>query len=327
MAAQRQDPAYRLAKERPRPGGVFPMYALRGRSVLDVLASYDDLWYSSVMVVKDRPEVFEVLDRAEAALREATSDVERTKAILEMVREKPGITVAELASQFHLSEEAVIAFVQTVGEILGADRSLSVEAARRGGLLAAASQAWENELGPLLGTAEVRELLGVSRQRVDELLRSKRLIAPATASTRRFSFTTASRSNRWLLRSGRSPTRRSALGPPLRGASHQTMMRSKVCRRWRGRVAGGTTRTSPESLVRTQRDSTSEPEGLPAANAAGRADHLSHSQVSTCPLVVLLCRRRSLRSCGHRYGRLLSGGGPAGCLGGGLPQAPATSGG
>jgi len=153
------------------------MYALRGRSVLDVLASYDDLWYSSVMVVKDRPEVFEVLDRAEAALREATSDVERTKAILEMVREKPGITVAELASQFHLSEEAVIAFVQTVGEILGADRSLSVEAARRGGLLAAASQAWENELGPLLGTAEVRELLGVSRQRVDELLRSKRLIA------------------------------------------------------------------------------------------------------------------------------------------------------
>ncbi len=119
------------------------------------------------MAVKDRLEVFEVLDRAEAALREATSDVERTKAILEMVREKPGITVAELASQFHLSEEAVIAFVQTVGELLGADRSLSVEAARRGGLLAVASQAWENELGPLLGTAEVRELLGVSRQRVE----------------------------------------------------------------------------------------------------------------------------------------------------------------
>ena len=52
------------------------------------------------MAVKDRPEVFEALDRAEAALREATSDVERTKVILEMVREKPGITVAELASQF-----------------------------------------------------------------------------------------------------------------------------------------------------------------------------------------------------------------------------------
>ncbi len=130
------------------------------------------------MVVKDSPEVFEALDRAEAALREAASDVERTKAsILEIVRERPGITVAELASQFHLSEDAVIAFVQTVGELLGADRSLSVEAARRGGLLAAASQAWENELGPLLDTAEVRELLGVSRQRVDELLRSKRLIA------------------------------------------------------------------------------------------------------------------------------------------------------
>ncbi len=130
------------------------------------------------MTVKDRAEVFEALNRAEAVLREATSDVvERTKAALEMIREKPGITVAELASQFHLSEEAVIAFVQTVGELLGADRSLSVDAARRGGLLAAASQAWENELGPLLSTAAVRELLGVSRQRVDELLRSKRLIA------------------------------------------------------------------------------------------------------------------------------------------------------
>src|ERR1039457_1004488 len=101
------------------------------------------------MTVKDRPEVFEALDRAESALREATSDVERTRKVLERVGEKPGITVAELASQFHISEDAVVAFAQTVGELLGQDRSLSVQAARRGGLLAAASQAWENELGPL----------------------------------------------------------------------------------------------------------------------------------------------------------------------------------
>jgi hypothetical protein len=130
------------------------------------------------MAVKVRSEVVEALDRAESALREATSDVERTKAsFLELVGEKPGITVAELAAQFHLSEDAVVAFAQTAGELLGQDRSLSVEAARRGALLAAASQAWESELGPLLSTTDVRELLGVSRQRVDELLRSKRLIA------------------------------------------------------------------------------------------------------------------------------------------------------
>jgi len=123
------------------------------------------------MIVKDRPGVLEALDRAEAMLRDVTSDLERTKAsVLKMAGEQPGVTVAELASEFHLSEDAVVAFVQTVGELLGEDRSLSVEAARRGGLLAAASQAWEHELGPLLGTAQVRELLGVSRQRVDESL-------------------------------------------------------------------------------------------------------------------------------------------------------------
>jgi len=138
------------------------------------------------MTVKDSPGVLEVLDRAEAMLRDVTSNLERTKAsVLEMASEKPGVTVAELASEFHLSEEAVMAFVQTVGEVLGEDRSLSVEAARRGGLLAVASEAWENELGPLLSTAQVRELLGVSRQRVDELLRSKRLIALTDGASHR----------------------------------------------------------------------------------------------------------------------------------------------
>lgn len=43
--------------------------------------------------------------------------------------------------------------------------------------LAAASQAWENELGSLLSTADVGKLLRISRQCVDELLRSKRLVA------------------------------------------------------------------------------------------------------------------------------------------------------
>lgn len=138
------------------------------------------------MAVKVHAEVVEALDRAESALREATSDVERTKSsVLELVREKPGITVAELAAQFHVSEDALVAFAQTAGELLGQDRNLSVQAARRGALLATASQAWESELGPLLSTTDVRELLGVSRQRIDELLRSKRLIALLDSTSHR----------------------------------------------------------------------------------------------------------------------------------------------
>ncbi len=53
-------------------------------------------------------------------------------------------------------------------------------------MLAAAGQAWENELGPLLSGSQVRELLGdVSRQRVDELLRSHRLIGLRDSARRR----------------------------------------------------------------------------------------------------------------------------------------------
>jgi hypothetical protein len=142
--------------------------------------------YRGVMAVKVRSEVVEALDRAESALREATSDVERTKAsVIALAKEKPGITVAELAVQSHVSEEALVAFAQTVGELLGRERSLSIEAARRGALLAAAGQAWESELGPLLSTTDVRELLSVSRQRVDELLRSRRLIALLDGAGRR----------------------------------------------------------------------------------------------------------------------------------------------
>jgi hypothetical protein len=138
------------------------------------------------MAVKASSEALDALDRAESALREATSDVERTRAsISELAKEKPGITLAELAAQSHVSEDALVAFAQTVGALLGRERSLSVDAARRGALLAAAGQAWESELGPLLSTADVRELLGVSRQRVDELLRSRRLIALLDSAGRR----------------------------------------------------------------------------------------------------------------------------------------------
>jgi len=130
------------------------------------------------MAVKGNSEVVEALDRAESALREATFDVERTKlSYLRLAESESVVSLAALARRSHVSEAALVAFAQTAGEILGPDRGLTVEAARRGALLATAGQAWENELGPLLSTTDVRELLGVSRQRVDELLRSQRLVA------------------------------------------------------------------------------------------------------------------------------------------------------
>ncbi len=97
------------------------------------------------------------------------------------------VTLRELVEGSGVGEDAVVAFVETLGELLG-KRPLSVQAARRAALLAAAGQAWENELGPLLTSAQVRELLGdVSRQRVDELLRARRLIGLRdNAGRRRF---------------------------------------------------------------------------------------------------------------------------------------------
>jgi hypothetical protein len=140
----------------------------------------------SVMTVKEREEPLETLRGAPEALRELASDLEAVNASLtEPRRDEASTTVRELAERFSLSEEAVVAFVQTAGELLSGE-ALSVKDARRAGMLAAAGAAWENELGPLLSSAQVRELLGdVSRQRVDELLRARRLIGLRDRSGRR----------------------------------------------------------------------------------------------------------------------------------------------
>jgi hypothetical protein len=91
----------------------------------------------------------------------------------------------ELAERFKVPEDAVMAFVETVSEVMGS-RPLDAGTARRAALIAAAGQAWENELGVLLSSGEVRELIGgVSRQRVDELLRSRRLIGLRDSRGRR----------------------------------------------------------------------------------------------------------------------------------------------
>ncbi len=125
------------------------------------------------MPVKDREELSELvreLENASEALGRARASV------LREATELPGLTVRELAEHFHVSEDAIVAFVETVGELMG-ERPLNVETARRAALLAAAGQTWENELGPLLSSGQVRALLGdISRQRVDERLRSRRLI-------------------------------------------------------------------------------------------------------------------------------------------------------
>lgn len=138
------------------------------------------------MTVKGHEELVEALDRAEESLRAITEELERTKAaVQEEAVQASGSTVRELAERANVSEEVVVAFAETAGALL-ADRSLTVPSARRAALLAVSEEVWEHELGPLLSSADVRELLGdISRQRVDELLRARRLIGLRDSAGRR----------------------------------------------------------------------------------------------------------------------------------------------
>lgn len=134
------------------------------------------------MAVKTE-EPREALRGVQQALREAEQRLEELNASLSEARSGP--TVRELAERTKVSEEAVRAFAETAGELL-AGASLSAAEARRAAMLASAHAAWENVLGPLLSSAQVRELLGgVSRQRVDELVRGRRLIGLRERSSRR----------------------------------------------------------------------------------------------------------------------------------------------
>ena len=138
------------------------------------------------MVVKAHGELVEALERAEEGLRAITEELERTRAAAQNdAVQAPSITVRELAERANVSEDAVVAFAETVGALL-ADRSLTVPSARRAALIAVSEEVWEHELGPLLSSADVRELLGdISRQRVDELLRARRLIGLRDSAGRR----------------------------------------------------------------------------------------------------------------------------------------------
>jgi hypothetical protein len=132
------------------------------------------------MAVKGRHE--DVIQELEAA-RNALSRAEA--AVLREVAASPGVTMREVAERFHVSEEAMMAFAETVAKVIG-DRTLDADTARRAALVAVAGQAWENAVGPMLSSGEVRKLLdGVSRQRVDELLKSRRLIGMRDSGGRR----------------------------------------------------------------------------------------------------------------------------------------------
>lgn len=140
-----------------------------------------------VMTVKEHEAVAAELDRAERRLRDAEKDLAAVREhVLRIgVDDAAGGTVAELAARLGVDADGLRAFVRTLRELVG-DRPLSVGAARRAALLIAAEELWEGQLGPLLSSAQVRELLGgVSRQRVDELLRARRLIGLSDASGRR----------------------------------------------------------------------------------------------------------------------------------------------
>lgn len=141
---------------------------------------------TTVMGVKSRDDPHEALREAREALREAADQLEALNASLAQSGVgNAELTVSELAEHYNLSAEAVRAFAQTAGELLDGEQ-LTVADARRGAMLAAAGVAWERELGPLLSSGQVAELLGgVSRQRVSELTQGRRLIGLRERSGRR----------------------------------------------------------------------------------------------------------------------------------------------
>lgn len=136
-----------------------------------------------VMAVKSREES---LEEARHALREVERKLEELDARLaETKSEEQLASLEEVAARFKIPADALRAFAETAGELLGGE-PLSEADARRAAMVAVSRVAWERELGPLLSGAQARELLGgVSRQRVDELVRGRRVISLQERSGRR----------------------------------------------------------------------------------------------------------------------------------------------
>jgi hypothetical protein len=138
------------------------------------------------MAVKERDDAAKVLDEARASLGEVEAKLSEARHLLVSTASGTGKTYAfaELAAQLNIPAAAVETFAETVTELLG-EREPDLAMVRRAALIAASGQVWENELGPLLSSAQVRELWGdISRQRVSELLKDRRLIGLQDSSGR-----------------------------------------------------------------------------------------------------------------------------------------------
>lgn len=177
--------------------------AVRGRHARSAMDPVKDSNTRGGVARKDKPVVSAVTARRVA--RDATvidkAPPEVTAAVKASENAKNAIdhmikVVTETGSQIvtgeakipshsgPVTDEALAAFVGAVKEVAG-DKVITVAAARRAGLVAAAASAWEDALGPQLDTAHVRELLGgVSKQRINELLRRHRLIGVQTSNAR-----------------------------------------------------------------------------------------------------------------------------------------------
>jgi hypothetical protein len=162
-----------------------------------------------VMSVKDTDAIREAAQRAqalsmavrevEAAFHDPDSDQERTTLLRVVSRDGSTVVYSEvpvgethalrsrtedqpralydLAQETGVPESALLTFAHTLGALIGAGREISEDAVRRAALLSVASMVWEDELGPLLTSAEAARLIGgVTRQRVSELLGAHRLI-------------------------------------------------------------------------------------------------------------------------------------------------------
>jgi hypothetical protein len=102
----------------------------------------------------------------------------------ENVSELQAAREALVAERAHVGAGEV--FAATLTEVLG-DRTLPESVVRRAALSAAAGAVWDEEVGPLLTGAQARELLGVSRQRLDQLVKRGRLLTLTDGSgVRRF---------------------------------------------------------------------------------------------------------------------------------------------
>lgn len=137
-----------------------------------------ELVQAAVSEAAHKPEV-EHLEASLAAMQDAVSSL---TAGLIAARN----AAAHAGTVDVVSVEALEAFADAVAGVLAQGGGvLTVESARRAGLLAVAATAWESALGALFDTTNVRDLLGgISRQRVDELLKEHRLIAMKTNAGR-----------------------------------------------------------------------------------------------------------------------------------------------